>query len=112
MPNVTGDLSVAVAAGLAIVVFALLVSSTDGSPDDMTFQTAGATNLFADSKPVKAYAVADRRLTPEQVALVVNLYRVAMACVEEASMARPTMREVVHMLSDSNPSNGDLVVTV
>ncbi|KAG8093702.1 hypothetical protein GUJ93_ZPchr0012g19622 [Zizania palustris] len=57
-------------------------------------------------------AVADRRLTPEPVALVVNLYRVAMACVEEASTARPTMREVVHMLSDSNPSNGDLVVTV
>ncbi|KAL6603474.1 hypothetical protein ACP70R_043835 [Stipagrostis hirtigluma subsp. patula] len=46
-------------------------------------------------------AVADRRLTPEPVALIVDLYKVAMACVEEASTARPTMREVVHMLSNS-----------
>ncbi|PUZ59075.1 hypothetical protein GQ55_4G011900 [Panicum hallii var. hallii] len=49
-------------------------------------------------------AVADRRLAPEPVALVVNLYKVAMACVEEASTARPTMREVVHMLSNSATS--------
>uniref|UniRef100_A0ACD5ZFQ3 Uncharacterized protein n=1 Tax=Avena sativa TaxID=4498 RepID=A0ACD5ZFQ3_AVESA len=44
-------------------------------------------------------AVADRRLSPEPVALLVGLYDVATACVEEASTARPTMREVVHMLS-------------
>jgi hypothetical protein len=35
------------------------------------------------------------------VSLIVDLYKVAMACVEEASTARPTMREVVHMLSNS-----------
>ncbi|CAN6181544.1 unnamed protein product [Urochloa humidicola] len=46
-------------------------------------------------------AVADRRLAPEPVALIVDLYKVAIACVEEASTARPTMREVVHMLSNS-----------
>ena len=46
-------------------------------------------------------AVADRRLAPEPVALLVDLYKVAMACVEEASTGRPTMREVVHMLSTS-----------
>ena len=46
-------------------------------------------------------AVADRRLAPEPVPLLVDLYKVAMACVEEASTARPTMREVVHMLSNS-----------
>ncbi|XP_047089812.1 leucine-rich repeat receptor-like kinase protein FLORAL ORGAN NUMBER1 [Lolium rigidum] len=44
-------------------------------------------------------AVADRRLSPEPVPLLVGLYDVATACVEEASTARPTMREVVHMLS-------------
>ncbi|KQK16712.2 leucine-rich repeat receptor-like kinase protein FLORAL ORGAN NUMBER1 [Brachypodium distachyon] len=44
-------------------------------------------------------AIADRRLSPEPVALVAGLYDVAMACVEEASTARPTMREVVQMLS-------------
>jgi kinase len=47
-------------------------------------------------------AMADRRLTPEPVALIADLYKVAMACVEEASTARPTMREVVHMLSNSS----------
>jgi serine/threonine protein kinase len=44
-------------------------------------------------------AVADRRLSPEPVPLLVGLYDVATACVKEASTARPTMREVVHMLS-------------
>jgi serine/threonine protein kinase len=44
-------------------------------------------------------AVADRRLSPEPVPLLVGLYDVANACVEEASTDRPTMREVVHMLS-------------
>ncbi|KAL6873587.1 hypothetical protein ACP4OV_013669 [Aristida adscensionis] len=45
-------------------------------------------------------AVADPRLAPEP-ALMVDLYKVAMACVEARSTARPTMREVVHMLSNS-----------
>ncbi|VAI93585.1 unnamed protein product [Triticum turgidum subsp. durum] len=44
-------------------------------------------------------AVADRRLSPEPVPLLVGLYDVATACVEEASTDRPNMREVVHMLS-------------
>nr|CAA61510.1 leucine-rich repeat/receptor protein kinase [Oryza sativa Indica Group] len=67
-----------------------------------------------NSDTAAVLAVADRRLTPEPVALMVNLYKVAMACVEEASTARPTMREVVHMLSNPNsaqPNSGDLLVT-
>ncbi|KAJ1261065.1 hypothetical protein BS78_10G279900 [Paspalum vaginatum] len=55
-------------------------------------------------------AVADRRLAsepPAAAALAVDLYRVAMACVEEASTARPTMREVVHMLSNSAAAQPD-----
>lgn len=43
-------------------------------------------------------AVADRRLSPEPVPLLVGLYDVATACVEEASTDRPNMREVVQML--------------
>uniref|UniRef100_A0A0E0LFR1 non-specific serine/threonine protein kinase n=2 Tax=Oryza punctata TaxID=4537 RepID=A0A0E0LFR1_ORYPU len=70
--------------------------------------------LPESSDKAAVLAVADRRLTPEPVALMVNLYKVAMACVEEASTARPTMREVVHMLSNPNsaqPNSGDLLVT-
>ena len=52
--------------------------------------------------------VADRRLAPEPVPLLADLYRVAMACVEEASTARPTMREVVHMLSTSAAAQPDV----
>nr|QCS38447.1 THICK TASSEL DWARF1 [Zea mays] len=52
--------------------------------------------------------VADRRLAPEPVPLLADLYRVAMACVEEASTARPTMREVVHMLCTSAAAQPDV----
>ena len=54
-------------------------------------------------------AVADRRLAPEPVPLLADLYKVAMACVEEASTARPTMREVVHMLSTSAVAQPDVL---
>ncbi|XP_062234069.1 leucine-rich repeat receptor-like kinase protein FLORAL ORGAN NUMBER1 [Phragmites australis] len=59
------------------------------------------TELPDTSDTAAVLAVADRRLTPEPVGLIVDLYKVAVACVEEASTARPTMREVVHMLSNS-----------
>ncbi|RZS13354.1 hypothetical protein BHM03_00044924 [Ensete ventricosum] len=44
--------------------------------------------------------VADKRLTETPLDLITNLFKVAMLCVEEQSTARPTMREVVHMLSN------------
>lgn len=45
-------------------------------------------------------AVVDRRLSPSPLDIITNLYKVAMRCVEEKSSMRPTMREVVHMLSE------------
>ncbi|KXG20897.1 leucine-rich repeat receptor-like kinase protein THICK TASSEL DWARF1 [Sorghum bicolor] len=61
----------------------------------------------AGAEPV--LAVADRRLAPEPVPLLADLYKVAMACVEDASTARPTMREVVHMLSTSAAAQPDVL---
>ncbi|KAL5995650.1 hypothetical protein ACLOJK_025716 [Asimina triloba] len=52
-------------------------------------------------------AVVDQRLTGYSQSpcggVVANLYKVAKLCVEEESAARPTMREVVHMLADPPP---------
>ncbi|CAD6248028.1 unnamed protein product [Miscanthus lutarioriparius] len=44
-------------------------------------------------------AVADPRLPPEPAGLIARLFRVGISCVRESSQARPTMREVVHVLS-------------
>ncbi|CAD6251817.1 unnamed protein product [Miscanthus lutarioriparius] len=44
-------------------------------------------------------AVADPRLPPEPTGLIARLFRVGISCVRESSQARPTMREVVHVLS-------------
>ncbi|KAL6629130.1 hypothetical protein ACP70R_028895 [Stipagrostis hirtigluma subsp. patula] len=44
-------------------------------------------------------AVADPRLPPEPDGLIAHIFRVGMSCVRECSQARPTMREVVHVLS-------------
>jgi serine/threonine protein kinase len=56
-------------------------------------------------------AVADPRLPPEPAGVIAGLFRVGISCVRESSQARPTMREVVHVLSsfvvpvsDSDPS--------
>nr|XP_010941307.3 leucine-rich repeat receptor-like kinase protein FLORAL ORGAN NUMBER1 [Elaeis guineensis] len=49
-------------------------------------------------------SVVDRRLSPCPLDLIINLFKVAMLCVEEKSAARPTMREVVHMLSNPTAS--------
>ncbi|KAH0455866.1 hypothetical protein IEQ34_015898 [Dendrobium chrysotoxum] len=47
-----------------------------------------------------AMAVTDRRISPAPVEKIARLYGVAMMCVQEKSEARPTMREVVKMLSE------------
>ncbi|XP_006656496.2 leucine-rich repeat receptor-like kinase protein FLORAL ORGAN NUMBER1 [Oryza brachyantha] len=85
-----------------------------GDGVDIVHWVRKVTAELPDSSDTAAVlAVADRRLSPEPVALMVNLYKVAMVCVEEASTARPTMREVVHMLSNPGPAqpNSDLLVT-
>lgn len=44
-------------------------------------------------------AVVDTRLTAYPVADVVSLFKIAMACAEEESSSRPTMREIVNLLT-------------
>ncbi|ERN18211.1 receptor protein kinase CLAVATA1 [Amborella trichopoda] len=52
--------------------------------------------------------VVDTRLTAYPLHSVTHLFRVAMLCVEEQSVQRPTMREVVHMLTNP-PAAPDLL---
>jgi len=59
--------------------------------------------------PAAVLAVADPRLSPAPLDMITNLYKVSMRCVEEKSSARPTMREVVHMLADPTTSPSDLL---
>ncbi|KAG6522761.1 hypothetical protein ZIOFF_019913 [Zingiber officinale] len=54
-------------------------------------------------KVAAIFSVIDRRLASTPMDLITNLFKVAMLCVEESSSARPTMREVVHLLS--NPTS-------
>lgn len=54
-------------------------------------------------------AVIDSRLTGYPLAGVVNLFRIAMMCVEDESSARPTMRQVVHLLTNPPPAASNLI---
>lgn len=56
--------------------------------------------LSQPSDAASVLAVVDSRLHSYPLASVVNLFKIAMMCVEEESCARPTMREVVHMLTN------------
>ncbi|CAN4094004.1 unnamed protein product [Withania somnifera] len=56
--------------------------------------------LSQPSDTASVLAVVDSRLHSYPLASVVNLFKIAMMCVEEESCARPTMREVVHMLTN------------
>ena len=52
------------------------------------------------SDPASVLAIVDPRLSEYPLTGVIYLFKVAMMCVEEESSARPTMREVVHMLTN------------
>lgn len=52
------------------------------------------------SDPASVLAIVDPRLTEYPLTSVIHLFKVAMMCVEDQSSARPTMREVVHMLTN------------
>lgn len=45
-------------------------------------------------------AILDSRLHGYQLSSVLNMFKIAMLCVEDESSNRPTMREVVHVLSN------------
>ncbi|MBA0798127.1 hypothetical protein Gohar_008752 [Gossypium harknessii] len=52
------------------------------------------------SDPASVLAIVDPRLSEYPVTAVNHLFKVAMMCVEDESTARPSMREVVHMLTN------------
>lgn len=52
------------------------------------------------SNPASVLAIVDPRLSEYSVTAVNHLFKVAMMCVEDESTARPSMREVVHMLTN------------
>ncbi|XP_023525589.1 receptor protein kinase CLAVATA1-like [Cucurbita pepo subsp. pepo] len=56
--------------------------------------------LSQPSDAASVLAVVDSRLTEYPLQGVIHLFKIAMMCVEEDSSARPTMREVVKMLSN------------
>ncbi|KAL6982667.1 Leucine-rich repeat receptor-like kinase protein har1 [Sarracenia purpurea var. burkii] len=59
--------------------------------------------LAQPSDTASVLAVVDQRLSGYPLMSVVNLFKIAVMCVEDESAARPTMREVVHMLSNPPP---------
>ncbi|XP_016647018.1 PREDICTED: receptor protein kinase CLAVATA1 [Prunus mume] len=56
--------------------------------------------LSQPSDAASVLAVVDARLCGYPLAGVIHLFKIAMMCVEDESSARPTMREVVHMLTN------------
>lgn len=52
------------------------------------------------NNPAAVLAIVDRRLAHNPLDKIMNLFKVAMLCVEEKSVVRPTMRELVHMLDN------------
>ncbi|KAM1387862.1 hypothetical protein ACFX2I_016053 [Malus domestica] len=60
--------------------------------------------LSQPSDAASVLAVVDHRLSGYPLAGVVHLFKIAMMCVEDESSARPTMREVVHMLTNPPPA--------
>ncbi|KAK6131302.1 hypothetical protein DH2020_034952 [Rehmannia glutinosa] len=68
--------------------------------------------LSQPSDAALVLAVIDSRLTGYPLASVVNLFKIAMLCVEDESSARPTMREVVHMLTNPPPSSSPKLINL
>lgn len=57
--------------------------------------------LSQPSDAASVLAILDYRLTGYPLASAINLFKIAMMCVEDESCARPTMRAVVHMLTNN-----------
>ncbi|KAF6170843.1 hypothetical protein GIB67_015795 [Kingdonia uniflora] len=82
--------------------FGLAKFLTDAGASEGMSSIAGSYGYIA---PEAVLSVVDRRLTKDNLSGVVNLFKVAILCAEESSDARPTMREVVHMLTNPPPSS-------
>ncbi|XP_065847836.1 receptor protein kinase CLAVATA1 [Euphorbia lathyris] len=61
--------------------------------------------LSQPSDASSVLAVVDHRLTGYPLTGVIHLFKIAMMCVEDESSTRPTMREVVHMLTNPPPAH-------
>ncbi|KAL0016960.1 hypothetical protein SO802_004029 [Lithocarpus litseifolius] len=68
-----------------------------------------ASELSQPSDAASVLAVVDPRLSGYPLTGVIHLFKIAMLCVEDESSARPTMREVVHMLTNPPQSAPSLV---
>jgi kinase len=56
--------------------------------------------LYQPSDKALVSAVVDPRLNGYPLTSVIYMFNIAMMCVKEMGPARPTMREVVHMLTN------------
>ncbi|KAJ6920899.1 receptor protein kinase-2 [Populus alba x Populus x berolinensis] len=65
--------------------------------------------LSQPSDAATVLAVVDPRLSGYPLAGVIHLFKIAMLCVKDESSARPTMREVVHMLTNPPQSAPSLL---
>ena len=65
--------------------------------------------LSQPSDAASVLAVVDPRLSGYPLTGVIHLFKIAMMCVEDESSARPTMREVVHMLTNLPQSGHSLI---
>lgn len=65
--------------------------------------------LSQPSDAAAVLAVVDHRLNEYPLIGVIHLFKIAMMCVEDDSCARPTMREVVHMLTNPPRSAPNLL---
>jgi serine/threonine protein kinase len=62
------------------------------------------TKMMTDSNKEQVMKVLDPRLSTVPLHEVMHVFYVALLCIEEQSVQRPTMREVVQMLSELPPS--------
>lgn len=63
------------------------------------------TKMMTDSNKEQVTKILDPRLSTVPLHEVMHVFYVALLCIEEQSVQRPTMREVVQMLSELPPSS-------
>ncbi|PIM96974.1 Non-specific serine/threonine protein kinase [Handroanthus impetiginosus] len=77
--------------------------------DIVTWIRKTTSELSQPTDAATVLAVVDSKLTRYPLTEALNLFEIAMMCVEDESSARPTMREVVHMLTSPPPSSSKIV---
>jgi len=68
--------------------------------------------LYQPSDKALVSAVVDPRLNGYPLTSVIYMFNIAMMCVKEMGPARPTMREVVHMLTNPPHSTRDNLINL